>query len=150
MVDKFTPEARSRLMARIRGIDTKPELFVRRLAHRMGFRFRLHRRDLPGTPDLVFPRLRSVIFVHGCFWHGHACGWKAPSKTRIDYWRTKIVRNQARDKRVLAEIARLGWQSLVIWECETRRPELLEQRLRRFLIRRRRNWNERNKDSSKR
>jgi DNA mismatch endonuclease (patch repair protein) len=133
MADRLTPQARSRLMARIRGTNTMPEMAVRSAAHRMGFRFRLHRRDLPGTPDLVFPRLRSVVFVHGCFWHGHGCGWKQASKSRVAYWTAKIRRNKERDAIALRLLRRIGWKTLVVWECEARRVDSLERKLGRFL-----------------
>jgi DNA mismatch endonuclease, patch repair protein len=106
-------------MRRIRKVDTKPEFVVRRAAHRLGYRFRLHRRDLPGTPDLVFPRLRKVIFVHGCFWHQHTgCKLARAPKSRLDYWLPKLRRNQQRDSDAEARLQRLGWDVLVIWECE--------------------------------
>lgn len=129
-----TPEQRSRIMRAVKGADTTPELAVRRLAHRMGYRFRLRRQDLPGKPDLVFPRLRKVVFVHGCFWHGHDCarGARVPSRNR-DYWMQKVARNKARDEKVPVMLNALGWKSLVIWECETKRERTMEKRLKRFL-----------------
>ncbi|MEQ8406419.1 MAG: very short patch repair endonuclease [Oceanicaulis sp.] len=132
--DVFSPEERSRVMARVKGKDTKPELKVRRLAHALGYRFRLHRKDLPGTPDLAFPGRRKVIFVHGCFWHGHACarGARKP-KTRADYWAAKIARNRARDAAAQAALSELGWDALVLWECELKDVDALAGRLRRFL-----------------
>ena len=120
-------------MARIRGKDTQPELAVRRLLHAMGFRFRLHRRDLPGTPDIVLPGRRKAIFVHGCFWHGHGCGCARLPKSRLDYWGPKIATNRARDGRKAAALRRAGWSVAVVWECKVRRPAALEGRLRRFL-----------------
>jgi len=127
-------EARSRTMRAVRSKDTKPEMLVRRLAHGMGFRFRLHRKDLPGSPDLVFPGRCCVIFVHGCFWHGHDCkrGARQP-KENADYWRQKIARNVARDKRVGSELSEQGWRSLILWECELRHRDALSARLRLFL-----------------
>jgi DNA mismatch endonuclease (patch repair protein) len=121
-------------MRAVRSKNTKPEMLVRRLAHAMGFRFRLHRKDLPGSPDLVFPSRRRVILVHGCFWHGHGCkrGARQP-KDNADYWRTKIARNVARDERVLSELHALGWESLTLWECELRDRDALTARLRGFL-----------------
>lgn len=134
MVDRLTPERRSALMSRVRGKDTSPELRVRRLAHALGFRFRLHRRDLPGRPDLVFPRLRKIIFVHGCFWHRHeGCRKATHSKSRIDYWEEKFTRNVERDRSVQLELAVQGWNVLVIWECETKVPDDLAVRLKEFL-----------------
>lgn len=112
--------SRSALMRRIRGRDTTPERTVRRAAHALGYRFRLHRRDLPGTPDLTFPRLRKVLFVHGCFWHRHeGCGRTTWPKTRALYWRKKFEENVGRDRRNIAELKALGWDVLVVWECET-------------------------------
>lgn len=131
----MTPEQRSSLMARIRGKDTKPELVVRRLAHSWGFRFRLHRRDLPGSPDLVFPRLRRAVLVHGCFWHHHRdpeCRNAVLPKTRREWWAAKLATNIARDLRNLEELGALGWDILVIWECEVRDGHH-EAKLRRFL-----------------
>jgi DNA mismatch endonuclease, patch repair protein len=125
-------------MALIRKRDTKPELVVRHIVHRMGYRFRLHRPDLPGTPDLVFPARRKVILVHGCFWHRHDCplGSKAP-RARPEYWIPKLERNRQRDVVTLERLAALGWTALVIWECEVRPParEGLERRLETFLDR---------------
>jgi len=121
-------------MRRIRKTDTKPELAVRRIVHGMGYRFRLHRRDLPGTPDLVFPRLKKIIFVNGCFWHQHHCrlGAKQPSSNR-DYWLPKLARNVKRDRQARARLRKADWDVLVIWECATRPPNALSARLARFL-----------------
>lgn len=118
-----TPEARSAVMRAVKGRDTRPEMAVRRAAHALGYRFRLHRRELPGSPDLVFPSRKTAVFVHGCFWHGHDCprGARAP-KTNADYWRAKIARNVARDARVIAELEALGWRPAVIWECMINDP----------------------------
>ena len=131
---KETPEQRSRIMRAVKGADTTPELAVRRLAHGMGFRFRLHRKDLPGKPDLTFPRLRKVIFVNGCFWHGHDCarGARIPVQNR-DYWTRKVARNVERDRNAQSALQRLGWKSLVVWECEIRDQDRLRRALRRFL-----------------
>jgi DNA mismatch endonuclease (patch repair protein) len=128
------PHVIRKRMAKIRKRDTKPELVVRRCAHRLGYRFRLHRADLPGTPDLVFPALRKVILVNGCFWHQHTCrlGRKAP-RTRQEYWLPKLARNVARDRLVRAELQQRGWSVLVVWECEPRDPEALAPRLHAFL-----------------
>ena len=121
-------------MRSIRKTDTKPELIVRRLAHRRGFRFRLHRRDLPGTPDLVFASRKKVIFVHGCFWHQHQCtlGNKQP-RTNRDYWLPKFRRNVDRDAEAQRALAALGWDTLIIWECETRGKTGLAKRIAAFL-----------------
>jgi DNA mismatch endonuclease (patch repair protein) len=114
--------------------DTKPEIVVRRLAHGLGFRFRLHKRDLPGTPDLVFPRFRKIIDVRGCFWHSHKCRRnKPPVATRTEYWQPNLVRNRKRDSTNLRKLQRDGWEVLVIWECETRDVENLHLRIEQFL-----------------
>ena len=121
-------------MAAIRSEDTQPEWRVRRLAFALGFRYVLHDRRLPGKPDLVFPKLRKVIFVHGCFWHGHGCAAsrKIP-RTHRAFWTEKFRRNQERDRKVLAALWQLGWQTLVVWECETKDAEHLRIILLRFL-----------------
>ena len=121
-------------MRAVKSRDTAPERLVRRLAHGLGFRFRLGGRGLPGSPDLVFPRLGAGVFVHGCFWHGHDCarGARTPATNRA-YWTAKIARNRARDAASLRALRRLGWRTLVVWECETRDEARLARRLRRFL-----------------
>jgi DNA mismatch endonuclease, patch repair protein len=131
---KETPELRSRIMRAVKGSDTAPEMTVRRIAHQMGYRFRLHRKDLPGKPDLVFPKLHKVIFVHGCFWHGHGCarGNRAP-KANAEYWRTKITRNTVRDAAHMEELEANGWRANVIWECELKAPARVKKLLARFL-----------------
>ena len=121
MVDTLTPKARSERMARIRGKDTVPEMKVRRMTHRMGYRFRLHCRSLPGSPDLVFPGLKKIIFVHGCYWHGHKCKYGKLPKSNVAFWTNKIVTNKARDKRNIAALRRAGWKVFVVWQCETRK-----------------------------
>lgn len=132
MVDRLSPERRSKLMSRVAGKDTDPEMRVRRAAHAMGLRFRLHRKDLPGKPDLVFPKLQTIVFVHGCFWHRHpGCPKAGLPKTRIEYWKQKFDTNIARDKKNLEELECLGWAVKVIWECETNN----EDYIRRFLSR---------------
>ena len=130
---------RSQIMARVKATDTSPELAVRSIVHSLGFRFRLHRRDLPGAPDLVFPRLRKVIFVHGCFWHGHSCarGARVP-KTNREYWLAKIARNAKRDRATRAALAKSGWRVLVVWECRLNNRAALTAKLRRFLEQRER------------
>lgn len=121
-------------MRAVKGKNTTPELTVRRKLHALGLRFRLHRRDLPGTPDIVLPGLRTVIFVHGCFWHRHAnCKLTTTPKTRLDYWLPKFSANVDRDKRKLAELNELGWRAITIWECEAKNPETLNTRLRQEL-----------------
>ncbi len=134
MVDRLSPEARSRLMGRVGSKNTTPELLVRSLAHRLGFRFRLHRSDLPGKPDLVFPRLRKIVFVHGCFWHQHPrCRYGRFPKSRVEFWEEKFRRNKHRDRRALKELRTAGWKVLVVWQCETRNAQQLEALLRDFL-----------------
>jgi len=121
-------------MAAIRSTDTKPELMVRSIAHRLGYRFRLHRRDLPGKPDLVFPSRRKVVFVHGCFWHQHPhCRFTTRPATRPEFWAAKLDGNKDRDRRVRRELREAGWDSLVVWECQTRDPAKVADRLIRFL-----------------
>ena len=132
-VDNLTHERRSELMARIRGRDTGPELRVRRLAHGLGYRYRLHRRDLAGSPDLVFPRHRAAIFVHGCFWHRHSCGRAYQPKTRPEFWAKKFAGNVARDRKSKRALQRNGWRVLVIWECQTSSAKGVTDKLQRFL-----------------
>lgn len=133
-MDTLSPQARSERMARVRGKDTKPELVVRHLVHGMGYRYRLHRRDLPGTPDLVFPGRGKVIFVHGCFWHQHReCGLARLPKSRHDFWVPKFAANVERDARHARELMTLGWRVLTVWECELRDRARLTKRIRRFL-----------------
>jgi DNA mismatch endonuclease (patch repair protein) len=119
VVDKAT---RSRMMSGIRGRDTKPELMLRRELHRRGFRFRLHVRNLPGKPDIVLPRYRAVVLVHGCFWHGHDCRYFRYPATRPDFWRKKIASNRQSDARVVEALGADGWRVAVVWECATRVP----------------------------
>ena len=121
-------------MAAIRGRDTTPELKVRRMLHRLGYRFRLHRRDLPGTPDIVLPRYRTVIFVHGCFWNRHpGCRFATRPRTRSGFWEEKFRQNISRDSRQQSGIAAMGWRVIVVWECELRDPGVLAERLGRKL-----------------
>ena len=122
--------ARSRNMAAIRGRNTSPELKVRSLLHRLGYRFRLHRRDLPGSPDIVLPRHRTVVFVHGCFWHRHpGCRYTTTPKTRADFWARKFEQNIERDQRQQLQLHEMGWSPIVIWECELRDMPSLTERL---------------------
>ncbi len=129
-----TTEDRSRIMRAVKGRDTKPEMTVRRAVHAMGYRYRLHRKDLPGKPDLVFPTRHKIIFVHGCFWHGHDCarGARTP-KTNRDYWVQKISRNRSRDADNLAKLEKLGWKMMIVWECELRDTNDLRKNLQYFL-----------------
>ncbi|HEY6141236.1 MAG TPA: DNA mismatch endonuclease Vsr [Thermoanaerobaculia bacterium] len=133
MADVHSPETRTRNMAAIRSRNTKPEIAVRRMLHAMGFRFRLRSR-LPGRPDIILPRHRRIIFVHGCFWHLHSCrfGQVTPA-TRSDFWAQKRAANVARDKKVLQQLRQEGWRVLVIWECWLRKPDAVSARIRRFL-----------------
>jgi DNA mismatch endonuclease (patch repair protein) len=120
-------------MRAIRSKGMRPELAVRSLAHKLGYRFRLHRKDLPGKPDLVFPSRRKVIFVHGCFWHSHGCKISHAPKSNLEYWMPKLARNLTRDQRSIAALTESGWKSLVIWECETKDETSLAKGLKRFL-----------------
>jgi DNA mismatch endonuclease (patch repair protein) len=134
-MDTLTVSDRSERMSRVRSKDTKPELLVRSLVHGMGFRYRLHDRRLPGSPDLVFPSRGKIIFVHGCFWHRHAeqCEFTRWPKSKLDFWRPKLERNNQRDKIVKKELRKLGWRVLVIWECQLKKREPLVTKLRAFL-----------------
>lgn len=127
MVDVLTPAQRQLNMSRIRGKDTKPDLAVRRGLHALGFRFRLHCKDLPGRPDLVFPSRRVVIFVHGCFWHGHNCPMCKMPATRREFWQAKIRGNRERDQCAISALAWAGWRVLVVWECALRGPMRLPE-----------------------
>ena len=134
MTDIFDREKRSEIMSRIRGRDTGPEMIVRRIAHGLGFRFRLHRRDLPGSPDLLFPRYRAVIMVHGCFWHRHpGCKYASSPKTRVRFWEDKFEGNVVRDRRNEEALHELGWRVMVIWECETKDREAVAERIIEYL-----------------
>ena len=132
-MDRLEPAARRRLMQAVKSKDTKPELQVRSMLHSAGYRYRLHRRDLPGSPDIVFPSRRCVIFVHGCFWHGHGCKIGQPSKSRTDYWGPKIEANRARDMRKRSELEASGWRVLEVWQCELRGLDTLATKLWAFL-----------------
>jgi DNA mismatch endonuclease, patch repair protein len=130
MSDVHTPEQRSRNMAAIRGGDTKPEMRVRSLLHALGYRFRLHRKDLPGKPDIVLPKYRTVIFVHGCFWHCHDCRYgRVVPATRAEFWSRKRAGNVERDKRQRAALESGGWKVITLWECEMRSDESLKAAL---------------------
>ena len=128
MVDIVDPKTRSRMMAGIRSTNTKPELTIRRALHRKGLRYRVHSKAIPGRPDLVFPRYRAVVFIHGCFWHGHECSFFRMPSTRPDFWNSKIMTNRKRDERVRTALADAGWRQLTIWECAVRdkTPRVLE------------------------
>jgi DNA mismatch endonuclease (patch repair protein) len=135
MTDTFTRAERSRIMAAVKSKDTAPELFVRRLVHSLGYRYRLHVRSLPGTPDLVFPRLRKIINVNGCFWHLHGCSRSRMPSSRRAYWTEKLQRNAVRDKRTQRELRRDGWRVMVLWECQIipAKQERLQKRIFAFL-----------------
>lgn len=135
MTDIHTREQRSRNMAAIRSRNTKPEVRVRRVLHAMGFRFRLHRKDLPGRPDIVLPKYRTAIFVHGCFWHCHRCkyGSVVPA-TRAEFWAAKRGGNVARDRRHAAALRRLGWRVAVLWECEVRTDDAARAAVRKLRL----------------
>lgn len=134
MADVLTPSQRSYCMSQIQGKDTRPELAVRSLLHRMGYRFRLHRKDLPGKPDIVLPRFRSVVFVHGCYWHRHkGCKYAYVPKTRRSFWKSKFKENVNRDSRTRKQLHGLGWKVLVLWECEIRDIANLQEHLDSFL-----------------
>src|ERR1700749_4157220 len=122
MTDVLTPQQRRLNMSRIRGRDTKPELLLRRGLHSRGHRFRVQRDDLPGRPDLVFPRFNAVVFVHGCFWHGHRCPMFTLPATRTRFWRNKIATNVRRDHTVQSKLALEGWRVMTVWECALRGP----------------------------
>ncbi len=133
-MDTLTPKERSERMRRIRGKNTTPEMAVRRMVHRLGYRFRLHDRRLPGRPDLVFAGRRKVIFVHGCFWHQHhRCRLATTPKTNVEFWNTKFKENVRRDSANRRRLKVAGWDSLVIWQCELRSLEVLMQKIRTFL-----------------
>ena len=132
-MDSLTKEHRSWNMSRIRAKDTKPELMVRSLLHRMGYRFRLSNTALPGKPDIVLPRYRAVVFVHGCFWHRHAgCRYAYTPKSRIEFWQHKFDSNIRRDQQVAEQLKELQWGQLVVWECEIKNQEALKQRIKAF------------------
>ena len=134
MTDVYSPEKRSAVMRRVKSTDTSPEMTVRRLLTRMGVGYRLHRKDLPGKPDIVMPGRRLAVFVHGCFWHGHDCarGARVPKANR-DYWLGKVGRNRARDETNRAALEAMGWRVLVLWECGLKREDELERELRQAL-----------------
>lgn len=135
-MDIVSKLVRSRIMAAIKSKDTTPEILVRSIAHRLGYRFRLHAKDLPGHPDLVFRSRKKVIFVHGCFWHQHSsakCADGRMPKSNRPYWRAKLLRNVARDKRSLAALKAARWKTLIIWECETQNRDRLVRVLTKFL-----------------
>lgn len=133
-LDPLSPGERSDRMARIRNRDTKPEMVVRRLVHRLGYRYRLHIRDLPGCPDLVFRSRKKIIFVHGCFWHMHpGCPNNRPPKSNVHFWKPKLQSNRQRDLQNQAKLRELGWDLLIVWECQLRDRQKLADRIKTFL-----------------
>jgi len=133
-VDRVSSEKRTLIMAAIRSKDTLPELAVRRLVHGLGYRYRLHAKDLPGCPDLVFSGRRKIIFVHGCFWHRHPrCRYSTTPKSHVDFWLAKFEKNVARDRRERRELKKMGWSVLVAWQCELKNLQRLSQRIKAFL-----------------
>jgi DNA mismatch endonuclease (patch repair protein) len=133
-MDTRSPEQRSYIMKSVRSRDTGPELTVRRLLHRMGFRFSLHRKDLPGRPDIVLVKHKAVIFVHGCFWHGHGCAKGRLPKSRLDFWGPKIERNRNRDAESVKILKAKGWRVLTIWQCQTKSIDHLRTKLAGFFM----------------
>jgi DNA mismatch endonuclease (patch repair protein) len=137
MVDTLTQHQRSERMSRVRSSDTQLEMTVRKLVHGLGYRYRLHKKDLPGKPDLVFPSRRKVIFVHGCFWHRHndlSCRLARLPKSRLDFWIPKLTANEIRDAKIEARLEELGWRVLTIWECQVRNADLLKRTIDEFLV----------------
>jgi DNA mismatch endonuclease (patch repair protein) len=135
-MDTLSKERRSWNMSRIRSTNTSPEKTVRSLLHRLNYRFRIHGKNLPGRPDIVLPKYKTVIFVHGCFWHRHPnCKFAYTPKSRVDFWQKKFAENQLRDKRAKQQLRKLGWRVIVVWECETNQEQKLSRRLMRLLPR---------------
>ncbi|MGU9849701.1 very short patch repair endonuclease [Pseudomonas koreensis] len=129
--DIVSPEHRSKMMSMIKSKNTKPEMIVRSICHELGFRYRLHRKDLPGSPDLVFPKHRLCIFVHGCFWHRHpGCKYAYTPKSRPDFWLPKLAKNVERDLQVQEKLKALGWKVVIVWECHTKDREVLHNEIR--------------------
>lgn len=134
MVDKFSPAERSRIMSLVKGRDTSPEKLVRSILHKMGYRFRLHVKNLPGNPDIVLPKHRKIIFVHGCFWHGHkGCNRSKRPTTNVEFWDKKLSGNIQRDTKFRRKLKLMGWKVLVIWQCQTKNINKLQVKLENFL-----------------
>lgn len=126
-MDRVEPAVRSRIMSSVSTADTGPELTVRKALHALGFRYRLHAKELPGRPDIVLPRYRTIVFVNGCFWHAHAgCRYGRLPKSRLGYWAPKIQANKERDSRNISDLERFGWRVVTVWQCQTRSPSALE------------------------
>ena len=135
MVDSLSPEKRSWNMGRISGKNTKPELAVRSMLHRMGFRFRVNKKELPGKPDIVLTKYKTIVFVHGCFWHRHKnCRDASTPKTRTDFWQKKFDSNVVRDKRNIYSLDQMGWRVIVVWECELKQPDDLASKLKNQIL----------------
>lgn len=135
MADRVSQAVRSKIMASVGTRDTGPEVMLRKRLHRLGYRYATHTAKLPGRPDLVFPALGKIVFVHGCFWHGHSCRWGRLPKSRPEYWRPKIDVNRKRDARMTRKVRRLGWSVLIVWQCQLRNLDRAVQRVARFLDR---------------
>ncbi len=136
MTDKFSQKRRSEIMALVKGKDTKPEMAIRQKLHRLGYRYRVHRKDLPGKPDLAFSRLRKAIFVHGCFWHGHDnCSYGRLPKSNLEYWSRKLERNKERDAENIRCLLEMGWEVAVVWQCELKDIDAVVAKLVDFLKR---------------
>ena len=133
MADTRTPEQRSRIMKSVKTENTGPEWGVRRILHALGFRYRLHPKNLPGRPDIVFPARKKAVFVHGCFWHNHGCGKGQAPKSRLDYWAPKLMANRDRDLRKAAQLEALGWSVMTVWQCELANQDSLVVKLTDFL-----------------
>jgi len=133
-MDIITPERRSWNMSRIKGKNTKPEIIVRSLLFKLGYRFRLHYKKLPGKPDIVIPKYKTIIFVHGCFWHRHTgCQYAYSPKSRVDFWENKFNENINRDKKKKKELEDLGWKVIVLWECETKNTNILQEKISKII-----------------
>lgn len=133
MADVLKPDQRSKCMSAIRSVNTKPELLVRRIVYNLGYRYRLHVKDLPGKPDLVLRKIKAVIFVHGCFWHLHSCADGHIPESRLDYWLPKLSGNRKRDRAHVYKLKKEGWRVLTIWECQLKSPKQIRNRIDRFL-----------------
>lgn len=133
MIDRVSEETRSYIMSSVGSKNTGPELVVRKLLHGLGYRYRLHKRELPGSPDIVFQKRKKVIFIHGCFWHGHECRYGRLPKSKSDYWEPKIAKNRERDEMNVRRLEQLGWGALVIWQCQLKDIDAARKRLIQFL-----------------